>query len=338
MGSGGGDVLLSIRAVEFGLCLRLESVFVRCTGHLADWCHRFPAFRMSTVSLPSPVERKGLLLHLYAVMPEAKRVRVKSLLQSGLVHVNGVSVTRHDFEVGPSDRIQTRVERAIGERSLPFKVLYEDKHLIAIDKPSGLLTVGNKFEKAKTVFALVNHALRPTRERACIVHRLDLYTSGVLVLAKNDDDQGKVMRNWGKAQKTYHALVEGVPAKVSDQLTHYLREDERLIVHASLSETPRSVKAILSYKVIERSDGFALLEIRLETGKKNQIRAQLCAIGHPIAGDAKYGATANPLGRLCLHASSLKLPHPKTGVTLKFEAPLPKGFRSVERTPRGSRD
>lgn len=264
-------------------------------------------------------------------MPEAKRTRVKSLLQSGLVHVNGVSVTKHDFQVGPRDVVEVREERAAGPRTLPFPVLFEDKHLIVIDKPNGLLTVGNKFEKARTVYALVNQALRSTREKAFIVQRLDRYTSGVLLLAKSEAEQGKIMANWKMAHKVYHALVEGSPAKKKDKLVHHLSEDERLVVHASETPSQRSVKASLSYEIVEESEGFALLRIHLETGKKNQIRAQLSSIGHPIAGDAKYGASTNPIGRLCLHASSLTIPHPKSGVKLKFEAALPKGFRVAER-------
>lgn len=290
---------------------------------------------MSSTLLPSPAEQTGLLHYLFAVLPEAKRTRVKSLLQSGLVHVNGVSVTRHDFLVGPRDRLETRSERAFGARELPFAVLFEDGELIAIDKPSGLLTVASKFEKSRTAFSLLNRALRESKERAFVVHRLDLYTSGVLLLVKSEEDQAKVRKGWGKAKKTYHALVEGAPGKASDRLIHFLREDERLVMQASLTETPRSVKASLSYRVVEQLAGFALLEIKLESGKKNQIRAQLSAIGHPIAGDLKYGARSNPIGRLCLHASSLSLPHPKTGAMVRFEAVLPTGFRSADRGAKG---
>lgn len=286
---------------------------------------------MPNLPLSSPIQATGLLLHLFAVMPESKRVRVKSLLQSGRVHVNGVSVVQHNHQVGPKDRIETRTERAIGVRSLPFPVLFEDKHLLAIEKPSGLLTVANKFEKTRAVLPLLAKELRLTNERPFVVQRLDLYTSGVLVLAKTEDAQSKIMRNWGASQKTYHALVEGTLEKTTARLVHFLREDEQLIMHASLAEKPRSVKASLSYRVIEEAGAFSLLEIKLETGKKNQIRVQLAFIGHPLAGDSKYGAKSNPINRLALHASRLSLAHPVSGKPLVFESPLPRGFRRADR-------
>lgn len=282
---------------------------------------------MSHTILPSPSEPTGLLAHLLAVMADSKRTRVKELLHSGLVHVNGRSVTRHDEPVGSGDKLEIRDQRAAGPRSLPFDTLHEDAWVLAIDKPNGLLTVGNKHERSRTVYSLVNRALASTRERAFIVHRLDLYTSGVLLLAKTEEIQRKVMTHWGAARKVYHALVEGVPTPPAATLTHYLREDEQLVVHASEDPRRGGVKAILSYRVEQERDGLALLRIDLETGKKNQIRAQLAAIGHPIAGDAKYGARSNPLGRLCLHASSLSIPHPKTGARLAISAPLPSGMR-----------
>ncbi len=268
----------------------------------------------------------GLLAHLLAVMADSKRTRVKELLQSGLVHVNGVSVTRHDSQIGPQDRLEVRAERVAPARELPFAVLYEDAHLMAIDKPNGLLTVGNKHEKARTVYSLANRGLQATRERAFIVHRLDLYTSGALLLAKTEEAQAKIMGNWKAAKKVYHAVVEGVPTPAQRNLTHYLREDEQLVVHAMDTPSRGAHKATLSYRVLAAKGERALLKIDLETGKKNQIRAQLAAIGHPICGDAKYGATTNPLGRLGLHASSISIPHPKTGARLTVQAPLPQGF------------
>ena len=280
--------------------------------------------------LPSPREPVGLLQHLLLAMTDSKRTRVKDLLQSGLVHVNGRSITRHDEPVGPKDLIEIREQRAPPKRSLPFDTLFEDPWILAINKPNGLLTVGSKHEKTRTVYAVVNRALAATRERAYIVHRLDLYTSGVLLLTKSEEMQSKIMNGWASAKKVYHALVEGIPQPRQRTLTHYLREDEQLLVRASDAPERHAVKAVLTYQVMSEKNGYALLKIVLETGKKNQIRAQLAAIGHPIAGDAKYGARSNPLGRLCLHASSLSIQHPKTGSRINFQAPMPTGMDTVK--------
>ncbi|MDQ8196852.1 RluA family pseudouridine synthase [Pelagicoccus enzymogenes] len=285
---------------------------------------------MANRVLPSPSESTGLLAHLFIVLQDSKRTRVKELLYSGHVHVNGQSVTRHDVQVGPGDRIEVRAERVAPRRVLPFQVLYEDGALLVIVKPNGLLTVPSKHEKTRNVLSLVNAALKETRERAYIVHRLDLYTSGVLVLVKSETYQAKVTKHWAEAKKQYHALVEGVPERKSGTLTHYLREDERLVMHAHSSQVKSSVRASLSYRVLDERGSHSLLSVQLKTGKKNQIRAQLAAIGHPVAGDAKYGAQSNPIGRLALHASRLWIPHPKSGTMMEFRAPLPRGME--ERT------
>lgn len=281
------------------------------------------------LKLPPPSQPALLLPHLVAVLTDRPRTRVKTLLQSGCVHVNGVSVTRHDHPVGPSDLVEVREERAPAPRRLPFPVLFEDAHLIAVHKPCGLLTVATAKEREKTVWTMVNDALGATRERAFVVHRLDKYTSGVLLLAKSQEMKDRVMGNWKAAEKTYHAVVEGTPEPRQQRLVHHLREDERLVVHALDRPAKGTQDASLSYRVVHSRGGLSLLEIHLETGRKNQIRAQLGAIGHPIAGDAKYGAATDPIGRLCLHASRLSVPHPRTGERLRFEADMPREMAAL---------
>ena len=280
-------------------------------------------------NVPPPSAPTTLLLHLYAALADTKRTRVKEILQSGFVHVNDVSASRHDHPVAPGDRIEIRDSRLPAARKLPFPVLYEDDHLMAILKPCGLLTIATPTEKDKTVYSIVNAALEATRERAFIVHRLDRFTSGVLLLAKSDDVKKRVMGNWKAAEKFYHAVVEGTPKPLERRLVHHLREDERLIVHAMDKPTKQSQEAILTYTVLHSRNGLSMLRINLDTGRKNQIRAQLTAIGHPIAGDAKYGAKTDPIGRLCLHASSLSIPHPITGKRLLFEAEMPPEFAKL---------
>lgn len=281
---------------------------------------------MANPTLPSPQQPTGLLVHLLAMLSDTKRTRVKAILRSGLVHVNGVSVTRHDTKVCGNDTIEIRAERATSGRSFPFDVLFEDAAILVINKPNGLLTVGNKRERTRTVESIVNRALAEQRQRCYIVQRLDLYTSGVLLLAKTELAQRRIKDNWGDSEKIYHAIVEGVPDPPQASLTHFLKEDDRLIVHAHKTPGRNAIKANLFYETLTARDAYGLIRIKLKTGKKNQIRAQMSAIGHPVAGDAKYGAISNPIGRLCLHASSLCLRHPKTNESLSFDAPLPPGM------------
>jgi 23S rRNA pseudouridine1911/1915/1917 synthase len=242
------------------------------------------------------------------------------------VHVNGVSVTRHDTQVDLDDTVEIRDQRAVAKHAFLFDVLYEDTSILVINKPNGLLTVGNRQERVHTVESIVNRALAALRQRCYIVQRLDLYTSGVLLLAKTEQAQQQIKDNWGTAEKFYHALVEGTPDPPQGTLTHFLREDDRLLVRASGKPIRDAVKATLSYETLQHRAPHTLIRVKLQTGKKNQIRAQMSAIGHPVAGDAKYGASTNPIERLCLHASSLSIDHPKTKQRVCFEAPLPVGM------------
>jgi 23S rRNA pseudouridine1911/1915/1917 synthase len=281
---------------------------------------------MANRTLRSPSQPTGLFDYLFATMADSKRTRVKDLLRSGRVHVNGLSTTRHDVLVNPNDVIEIRSVVAVAPTKLPLEVLYEDGSILVVNKPSGLLSVGNKHERKRTVEAIVNKALADKGQHCLIVHRLDLYTSGVLLLAKTKAAQLSIQGNWGETEKIYHAIVEGRPDPSQGTLNHFLIEDERLVVHASHQAQRNAIKATLSYETLTYRGLHALIRVQLKTGKKNQIRVQMTAIGHPIAGDAKYGAKTNPLDRLCLHASSLKLRHPESNELLTFSAPLPKGM------------
>lgn len=281
---------------------------------------------MADRTLRSPQQPTGLLAHLLTVLSDTKRSRVKSLLGSGLVHVNGKSITQHSTQVCPDDTVEIRDERAAAQRSFPFDVLFEDAMILVINKPNGLLTVGNKQEKNRTAESIVNRQLAEQRQRCYVVHRLDLYTSGVLLFAKTELAKIHLKNNWGESEKIYHAVVEGVPDPPQASLTHFLKEDDRLLIHAHERPGRDTIKATLFYETLTCRKAHSLVRVKLKTGKKNQIRAQMSAIGHPVAGDAKYGATTNPIGRLCLHASSLSIDHPKTGQRMTFQAPLPAGM------------
>ena len=281
--------------------------------------------------LPPPAARTTLLEHLLAAGAGMKRTRAKELLRAGLLRVNGEPATRHDHPLAPGDRVEVADAAIPARRDLPFPVLHEDEHMIAIDKPSGLLTIGTPGEKTRTAYALLNRALAASRERAFIVHRLDRETSGVLLLAKSEKAKDALMSRWQEARKLYLAVVEGTPRPAEQRLVHFLREDERLRVRAHDNPVHNSKRASLAFRVARAGRVHALLEVELETGRKNQIRAQLEAIGHPIAGDAKHGARTNPCGRLCLHAARLSVPHPATGERLVLESPAPGEFEALAR-------
>jgi len=163
------------------------------------------------------------------------------------------------------------------------------------------------------------------RERVFIVHRLDRETSGLIVFAKTETAKRRLQDNWDKVAKRYLAVVEGVPGKNEDTIAGYLNESSTLRVYEGRSS--KSAKyAVTRYRILKKSRGYSLLEIDIETGRKHQIRVHLSGIGHPVAGDKKYGAATDPLKRLALHAHRLSFQHPATKKDMHFESSLPRAF------------
>ena len=210
------------------------------------------------------------------------------------------------------------------------KILYEDDYLIAINKPSGLLSVATDREKDTTAYRLVKDYLAYGNRRAhlFVLHRLDRDTSGILIFAKDKGTQEAMQSRWNEVvtERGYMAIVEGLPEKKQDELRSFITENRAMVVYQSREE--KGKLAVTRYRVAKFNDQYSLLKINIMTGRKNQIRVHSQWIGHPIAGDRKYGAQTNPFGRLALHSNVLSFIHPWTGKTMKFTAPLPKMFRN----------
>ena len=164
-----------------------------------------------------------------------------------------------------------------------------------------------------------------SRNRVFIVHRLDKETSGVLVFAKNEETKRALQDRWEKSEKIYLAWVEGSPTQDSGTITSFLAENSALRVY-STPDRKKGKFAVTRYRVLKRAGPRTLLEIKLETGRKHQIRVHLADSGWPVLGDAKYGRAARGSKRLALHAKSLAFTHPKSGERLTFEAPAPASF------------
>ena len=211
-------------------------------------------------------------------------------------------------------------------------ILYEDNEIIVINKPSGLLSVASDTEKGRTAYRMVNDYVqqKDKHNRIFVVHRLDEDTSGVLMFAKNPKIRDIMQKEWNDIvlARGYYAVVEGRMEKPQDKFIDYLKENSLNLMYVSNDRT-NGKKCITSYKVIKSNKNYSLLDVDIETGRKNQIRVQLGHRGHYVVGDDKYGEPSNPLNRLGLHAYKLKLIHPITKKLLEFVAPIPQEFEKL---------
>ena len=261
------------------------------------------------------------------------RTKAKQLIKHRALEVNGKAAQGFDHLLCKGDTLSVRkdMNQSKAVLSLGIIIIFEDNDLIVIEKPAGLLTIASETEKTKTAYYQLNEFLKLRNprapERIFIVHRLDRDTSGLIMFAKNEKVKRTLQDSWKEVEKSYYALVEGTPVKKEDTIQSPLSESKSLKVfidrhsdEAKLSQT--------TYRVIKSGHEYSLLDILLETGRKNQIRVHLSDIGHPVAGDKKYGARTNPLGRLGLHSYLLMFKHPVTGAPLRFESKLPRRFNT----------
>lgn len=213
------------------------------------------------------------------------------------------------------------------------RILFEDNHLLVVNKLPGELVQGD-YTGDQPLLEKVREHIRvaydkPGQVFTGLIHRLDRPTSGVVVFAKTSKALARMNAIFEKreVEKTYWAIVQGVPSPEEDRLVHYLRKDQKKNKSQFfLQEQKGSKKAVLTYKTLQKLEHYSLLEISLETGRHHQIRVQLSAIGHPIKGDLKYGfSRSNKDGSVCLHAKKVKFEHPVSGEEIVIDAPLPTG-------------
>ena len=213
-----------------------------------------------------------------------------------------------------------------------LEILYEDKEILVVNKPAGLLTVGTETNKSRTACYILTDYVRKgclkSRNRVFVVHRLDQWTSGVLVFAKSEEVKLRLQAQWKDTGKKYLAVVYGRPAKKEDTITSYLAENKAYVVYSTTDATKGKL-ARTAYKVLKEAKEFSLLEISLLTGRKNQIRVHLADKGHPIVGDRKYGKAGDAHRRLALHSKSISFKHPDSGKQMTFEARTPAYFNGL---------
>jgi len=210
-----------------------------------------------------------------------------------------------------------------------LQVLYEDKDILVVDKPAGLLTVATEHEKSRTAHSILTEYIRigcgRCRKQLFVVHRLDRDTSGVLIFAKSELAKVRLQDRWKETEKKYLAVVHGKCEKSSGTITSYLAEDKGYNVY-STSDSTKGKFAHTDYMVLRETKRYSLLEVTLLTGRKNQIRVHLAGIGLPIVGDTKYGKADDEQLRMALHARSISFKHPFSGVKLSFKSEVPDFF------------
>lgn len=260
--------------------------------------------------------------------------KVKSILEHGLVSVDGKATTKYNAPLKPGQTVTIGAyvpeppANALAASHPP--ILYEDRELLVIDKPAGLLTIstGSKEPEDTAYRQMTAYVRRKNPEnRIFVVHRLDRDTSGVVVFAKNPEMKAALQDNWDKLAlyRGYYAIVEGRMEEPAGRLVGWLKETSTHIVYLSRREGDGK-EAVTNYEAIRQNPDYSYLRVWLETGRKNQIRVQLSELGHPVTGDKKYGAKRDPLKRLGLHAWKLELTHPFTGKRLDLIAEPPQKF------------
>jgi 23S rRNA pseudouridine1911/1915/1917 synthase len=279
---------------------------------------------------PEPIPLLDALAQLY---PDSSRTTLRQMLQNGRVRVNGDTEKDAKRVVDPDEILEVIAKS--DQRVLPpgISILHEDRDVIVILKSQGLLTVASEREREATAQAYLNTYLGSAGEdRVQVVHRLDRDTSGVLVFAKNFFARERLKEQFmvHSVERIYVAVIEGAidPPEGTIESNLFEQRDLKMV---SVDAHPDAKHAVTHYRTIATKGPYAILEVTLETGRKNQIRAHLAEAGHPVAGDKMYGAKTNPLGRLGLHAKLLGFDHPTNGKHLVFTAALPKAFRDVLR-------
>lgn len=277
-------------------------------------------------------ESVGLLEFLLANVKES-RTKIKATLQGHGIKVNGKCVTQFDYMLQPGMKVAVSKSKRNqqGFRSRYVNIVYEDRWIIVVEKNTGILSMaaGHSSLHVKSVLDDYFHKSRQ-RCRAHVVHRLDRDTSGLMVYAKDIETEQILEHNWHDIvyDRRYVAVVSGEMSGDGGPVANWLKDNKAYITYSSPVDNGGKY-AVTHYHVLARTTAHSLVEFKLETGRKNQIRVHSADMGHPVCGDVKYGNGDDPLHRLCLHAYMLCFTHPVTGERMEFETPVPTAFRMM---------
>ncbi|MBQ6538882.1 MAG: RluA family pseudouridine synthase [Bacilli bacterium] len=273
------------------------------------------------------VKKDGELLDYLVNNTDISRKNLKKYLTHGSIYVNNTSTTKYNYKVVTGNKIFIDTNSK-SIKKLPFTILFEDDHIIVVDKPSGLLTMAT--EKEKTLYHMIREYLvsKDKRNKVFIVHRLDKDTSGVVIFSKDEKTKKLLQNNWNEFVKLreYTLVCHNKLKEDEGRIINYLKETKTKLVYTTSKD--KGIEAITNYKVIKSNDKYSLVSVFLETGRRNQIRVAFSSMGNPIVGDKVYGIKDNE-NRLYLHANRLKIYYPHIKKEILFESKNPIEFKKI---------
>ncbi len=273
-------------------------------------------------------EESALLDWLLANLNES-RTKIKATLKGRGVKVNGKQITRHDFPLVPGMKIAvSKTKRNNTLKSRYVKIVYEDAYIIVVEKNVGILSMPAGHHSLN-VKAVLDEYFHKTKQpcQAHVVHRLDRDTSGLMIYAKDKKTEFSLQADWKGTvyDRRYVAVVSGVMEQDEGTITSWLKDNKSFFSYSSSTDNGGKY-AVTHFYTLDRSPQHSLVEFKLDTGRKNQIRVHAADMGHPVCGDPKYGNGDDPIGRLCLHAYVLCFYHPVTHEPMEFQARIPQNF------------
>ena len=280
------------------------------------------------------VKEDGTILEVAAaILKDHTPTKLKSMLRHNQFAVNNSPTSRYDTEVHAGDSFSVNFDQSFKVFKNPrVELVYEDEHILVINKGYGVLSMGTDTKKDGTAYSIMREYVKyhDPKAKVFIVHRLDRDTSGLMMLAKTIEAKDAMQHNWNNMvlNRKYVAVVEGVVEQAEGVVKSYLAENAQFEVY-STNDPTKGQYAVTRYKRLAGNNNYSLMEVELDTGRKNQIRVHMKDLGHPIAGDRKYGAAHSPINRLALHAQTLRFVHPITKREMNFSTPIPFRFRSL---------
>lgn len=275
-----------------------------------------------------------LLATAAALLPDHKSTKLKSMLKHNQLAVNGVPSRQFDLAVHAGDQLWVNFDRSFQVFSHPrIKLVYEDNDIIVVDKGYGVLSTAAGKPSDDTVYNIIKKYARGFSDKAnvYVVHRLDRDTSGLMLLTRTKQARDKLISNWNNMviERKYVAVVEGDVAQPEGTIKSFLAENPDTFEMYSTDDKKVGRLAVTKYRLLKQGKRFAMVELEIKTGRKNQLRVHMQDMGNPVSGDRKYGGHPSPINRIALHATVLSFVHPITGKAVTFNSPFPDNFKKM---------